>query len=463
MEDNYYQPENQQNSSNNYSSSPQSVSVLGGQNYPEQGSAQQGKAHEVKAVNSSMLAKAIAGIIILMLVAFIAYSLIKPAGSTASNPVIALLSTNKPISLHALANAIISTINNTKQINVSYIGSVQLAMKEPLIGNLTETMPMNAVYEKDGNISRESASISGVPILGNVSIVEIANKSVHYSCIDMPALNMLTGNSSSGFKCEKNASAQSSTGALNSSVSSFTNELNMTVKGVKELSYNNEQCYLMQSSGRASMPQNALQSSSMLTSIASPANFTYNITSCISMQYGIPLNLTATIIAGNSTSPMKVVLVLKTIGINTNVNANIASLPGPVVNTSSSTGFGVSPYGSTTPYTNSTGIAGNMTANSTGAAGNMVANQSGYEYSGMYNNSIVVLTYAQTSQIEDLPDANEVGQLQNFYTNNPAYECLNGDTLNVYTAQHEYPGYYIADNIMQPSSKCAYITLLFKQ
>jgi len=353
MEDNHYQPEKQQNSSNNYSSSPQSVSVLGGQNYPEQGGAQQGKANKVKAVNSSMFAKAIAGIIILMLVAFLAYSLIKPAGSTASNPVIALLSTNKPISLHALANAVMSTINNTKQINVSYIGSVQLAMKElmmrsptaMLIDNLTKTMPMNAVYEKDGNISRESVSISGVPILGNVSIVEIANKSVHYSCIDMSALNMLTGNSSSGFKC--NASAQSSTGVLNSSVSSFINELNMTVKGVKELSYNNEQCYLMQGSGRASMPQNALQSISVLTTITPPANFTYNITSCISMQYGIPLNLTATIIAVNSTSSMKVVLVLKTIGINTNVNANIASLPGPVVNASGLTGFltgiGISP------------------------------------------------------------------------------------------------------------------------
>jgi len=361
MEDNYYQPENQQNSSNKYSSSQQSVSALGGQNYPEQGDAQQGKAHKVKAVNSSLFVKAIAGIIILLLVAFLAYSLIKPAGSTASNPVIALLSTNKPVSLYAVANAIMSTLNNTKQINVSYTGSIQLAMKESLTGNLTETMPISAAYEKYGNILRESASISSVPILGNVNFVEISNKSVHYSCIDMSVLNMLTGNSSSGFKCEKNTSAQSSTGILNSSVSSFTNELNMTVKGVKELSYNNEQCYLMQGSGRASMSENALQSSSLLTSISSPANFTYNITSCISMQYGIPLNLTATIIAGNSTSPTKVVVVLKAIGINTNVNANIASLPGPIVNTSSLTGFGSSPYGSTTPYTNSTGEVGNMT------------------------------------------------------------------------------------------------------
>ena len=45
-----------------------------------------------------------------------------------------------------------------------------------------------------------------------------------------------------------------------------------------------------------------------------------------------------------------------------------------------------------------------------------------------------MLTYAQTSQIESLPDANNVGQLQNFCTNNPAYERLNADTLNVYTA-----------------------------
>jgi len=362
MEDNYYQPENHQNSSNNYSSSQQSVSAPGGQNYPEQGGAQQGKAHKVKAVNSSLFVKAIAGIIILLLVVFLAYSLIKPAGSTASNPVIALLSTNKPVSLYAMAKAIMSTLNNTKQINVSYTGSIQLAMKESLTGNLTETMPINAAYEKYGNISRESASISGVPLLGNVSIVEITNKSVHYSCIDMSVLNMLTRNSSSGFKCEKNASVQSSTGVLNLSVSNFTNELNMTVKGVKELSYNNEPCYLMQGSGRASMPQKALQSNSVLTSVSLLDNFTYNITSCISMQYGIPLNLTATIVAGNSTSPMmKVVLVLKTIGINTNINANIASLPGPVVNTSSLTGFGVRPYGSTTPYTNSTGGAGNMT------------------------------------------------------------------------------------------------------
>ncbi|MGC8652083.1 MAG: hypothetical protein ACP5UH_02425 [Candidatus Micrarchaeia archaeon] len=449
MESNYYEPDE---SSIGGGTNP-AYAPASGQQYGAPAPVHQG-VQGSKVKGAGRAAKAIVAVIIIALMAYAAYYLISPqhasSVSSSSNRVIAMLATHKPVSAFAVANAMSGLMNASQKLNVSYTGSVGISTRSALLGNFSESMPLSMSYQKYYNISRVTVSLSGVPVLGNISVVEILNKTVRYTCTKMPALGILSNSSSTGFQCEKNASS-SSPSAINLSVSNLTalsDKLNITVVGVKELSYNKQQCYLMEGHGKVNIPQSISSSASpiALTPVSGSAAFTYNITSCVSLQYGLPLNFSLEMAGGNTTSPVKVSLAFNEVSIGTNTNAQISALPGPIENAS---GIGLA-Y----PTTTIPGIPSTSNAS--------VANQSSYEYSGMYNGSIVLLTYTQQRAIEDLPDAALAGTLQNFYTNNPAYECLDGKSLNVWIAPSEYPGEYIVYNGAQ-GAQCAYATLLFAQ
>ncbi len=568
---------------------------------PSAGNANPQQAPQIKLSPSGIAFKAISAIIVLALVSYLAYYFIHSA-SASSNPVIAMLSTHKPVSLVSVANTMLNYVNKTKQLNVSYNGIVTLVISTTFTGNMTVSMPIKFSYQKYYNISRMSASLKDIPFAGNMSFVSITNKSVHYSCSNMSSMSLITGKS--GFVCTKNVSS-STASVVPTNISAIEKKLNLNVEGVKQASYNGQPCYIMTGKGVANIPSNLTTQSSLLPA-AAPTNFTYNITSCVSLQYGIPLNLSMSIGSTNKTSPMKVSIALNEVGLNTNTGASIGALPGPIENASSlltgglgSSGLGSSgaswtdtttimapslfcvftvgysctnqslvgnrfsamleqttgnnwpyavlcltsanytrpitsvnyttpsyelltscPQGSV-PYVLANGfksgvpvyvsfnasrfitngnisaqiyvLYGNSSSNITGNAyigfvtgsgpaytigstsqmptttissistsPQQISNQSSYQYSGIYNGSVVVLTYTQPRTIEALPDASYVGVLTNFYTNNPKYQCLNGEALNVWVAPSEYPGYYIVHNGGQ-GSQCAYVTLLFKQ
>ena len=87
---------------------------------------------------------------------------------------------------------------------------------------------------------------------------------------------------------------------------------------------------------------------------------------------------------------------------------------------------------------------------------------SGYSYSASWQGATVALRHVPNQTVESLPDATLVGQVGNFETNDATYSCLNGETINVFTAPAEFPGDYVVHNGLQ-GSQCAYGTWTFPQ
>ena len=279
--------------------------------------------------NNGMLIKAIAALIIIVIVAYLAYSFTKP---TYSNPVIALLSTNKPVSMVAVVNAMINTVNATNKLNVSYTGTVELHIDSSLTGSISTSAPIELSYEKYYNISRISFGISGVPLVGNMSTVIIKNGSTLYTCSKTSFSGLLTSNSN--YTCIRNLNttiSQIQTPGI-SNITNTTKELNITVHGVREISNNKITCYLMQGSGKLNIPLNNTNSSPFVGVLKSGgANVTYNLTSCISTQYGIPINVSGSIAEINSSIQFKILFSMNATYINNNTNPEIALLPGPIL------------------------------------------------------------------------------------------------------------------------------------
>jgi hypothetical protein len=114
-----------------------------------------------------------------------------------------------------------------------------------------------------------------------------------------------------------------------------------------------------------------------------------------------------------------------------------AYLPNPFVNTAN-TGV-ISPF--------------------TGAA-NLTCSPVNPSYTGTYSSQLYSLTKIADQNVPALPGAKTVGTLTGFQTADPAYTCLNGGDLNVYTAS-AYPNEYLASNYGQ-SGQCAQLTLTFQ-
>lgn len=83
-----------------------------------------------------------------------------------------------------------------------------------------------------------------------------------------------------------------------------------------------------------------------------------------------------------------------------------------------------------------------------------------YNYSGVWNGSATPLTHVPNVTVEGLPDETFVGTIGNFQTNDPSYSCLNGETINVFTAPSEFPSEYVVHNGLQ-GSQCTYGTWTF--
>jgi hypothetical protein len=85
-----------------------------------------------------------------------------------------------------------------------------------------------------------------------------------------------------------------------------------------------------------------------------------------------------------------------------------------------------------------------------------------YTYTGVWSGSSTGLTHVNNVTVEGLPDATLVGTIGNFQTKDPAFSCLNGESINVWTAPNEFPGQYVVHNGDQ-GSQCTYGTWTFPQ
>jgi hypothetical protein len=88
------------------------------------------------------------------------------------------------------------------------------------------------------------------------------------------------------------------------------------------------------------------------------------------------------------------------------------------------------------------------------------ASAASYTYSGSWGGNVTTLTHVTNVTVEGLPDARLAGTITNFQTTDPAYSCLNGSSLNVWTAQNEFPNEFVVHNGDQ-GSQCAYGTWTF--
>ncbi len=318
------------------------------------------KAQKTNSGSSAAIAKiAVAAVILIVAIYLIYVHATSQSGST--NRVIAMLSTNKPVSMFAIANAMAGTVNSISKLNVTYTGSATITMYTALTGNMSMSLPISVKYEKYYNISRTSASVSGIPLVGGMDIIAIKNNSKMYTCTNQSIGGIIgMGSNQSGFKCYVVSNKTANSAKVN--LTALSKVFNVSVRGIKEAYYNKTPCYMMAGNGKASINPNAiasLENTPMQYGVgsSSPVNFTYNITSCVSMQYGIPLNMSANIKIGNESSPMDISLLIKATGINSDTNAQIGNLPGPVTNASSLSSLGNFSTSGSTSYPSTQAIA----------------------------------------------------------------------------------------------------------
>ncbi len=88
-------------------------------------------------------------------------------------------------------------------------------------------------------------------------------------------------------------------------------------------------------------------------------------------------------------------------------------------------------------------------------------------FSGIWQGHRIRIWNVRNVTVEKLPDARKVGVLRDFiarepHTARPPFYLLNGETINVWVAPHEFPGKYVVHNGMQGTQK-TYGTWVFRK
>ncbi|MGC8688264.1 MAG: hypothetical protein ACP5RQ_02595, partial [Candidatus Micrarchaeia archaeon] len=298
-------------------------------NYKSSSKTKVQQSRQNKNTPSSILIKVVAVVIMFAIIVYAVYYFFNYGGfpsSNSNNSVTSILATHKPAKIINLANVIINYTNNTKQLNVSYNGSITLISTSTLTGSMSINIPMKIEYEKYYNLSRTMLNLNNVPLLENLSFVEISNKSEQYSCANSSSSFALTG--SNGFKCQNITS--------NKTLSELPININLKevnfdiIESFNKTSYKGQPCYVINGNGIINIPAN-LTSKYTLAKNSTLQRLNYSINGCMSTQFGLPLNLSMAL----STNTMKILITLAETNFNANTNPTIAKLPGPIENVSS--------------------------------------------------------------------------------------------------------------------------------
>lgn len=213
---------------------------------------------------------------------------------------------------------------SANKFEVSYSGNATVS-----IYGLKITLPLNISVARYYNDSRASVMARGVPLLGNVSFVQIKNGSRYYSCSG--GLN----SSRPGYRCEAEPESNTVFQAFNLSTGSpmYGALGNVTVHygTVNQSSYQGTQCTNMDGylSYDNSTELNSLNISSKIGQHVNSANMTF--LSCVSADR-IPLTMYAYVIASNRSTSMSAALQLGVTSFRKSSSPAIAVLPGPLVN-----------------------------------------------------------------------------------------------------------------------------------
>ncbi len=286
---------------------------------------------------------AIYAIAIVVIVVIIAAAVLMLPKSQQSNPLYNLISSNKNMPIKTFAQSVDSKFTNTSQLNISYSG---LAEINAVSGgtNLTMKMPMKIDLMKYNSNVRADVNVSKIPFLGNLTLVVILNNGEMYSCAKSSLLSSFGLNSSStnsSYQCQPPVSTS---GLINTTT---LNKLNGSIHftSVKQSSYNGYSCVL--TSGYMDINASTLSSTSTVSTVSSiiptGANVNASFSMCLSDTYYVPLTMSIKeVLNSNSTSTGllgisgTVNLQLNETSLSTSVSPSITTLPGPVVNTSTS-------------------------------------------------------------------------------------------------------------------------------
>ncbi len=304
------------NSSNTTGFNQQPGSMPYSQPTPQPQPSQQAPQQQApKPKNSKSLIIGIAVIIVIIVAAVAALS--HGAGS-ASSPLVALLTKNHNASIADYSNILMQKLSTVSQLSVNYSGDAEVSGS-----GMSMHVPIQAGYSKYNNDSRLYLSVSNVTMLGNITMVYVNNNTNKFTCIKS-SLAAAFNSSASGFRCAKTTSLFSNVSGVSSfeSFAAFKNNTQIKFSYVGQRSYNGNSCALFQGAG-------TLPTSSALGASGSA---TYKISSCFSMEYYIPLNMSIEVNASSSSGAISELITFEETSLSASSSPSITQLPGPVVN-----------------------------------------------------------------------------------------------------------------------------------
>lgn len=304
------------------------------------------------------------------------------------------------------------------QFNVSYSGNASIQVRGGKFGNLEFQAPLRIVYEKYGGDSRLYFGAMGIPFIGNISSYEIslANGTV-YSCSSPEGFsaNVIPVQ---GFTCT--ASQSGGLGQYLSLLKSLQSNpgKNSTVKVLGNAQYDGLGCALTRVSGEDT-----------------ETNYTvsYNATTCLSDQYYVPLNLTASA-RTSGPSGYNLSISLEEVSIALPVTpAEVIALPGPVNATQNLTSVSTTTVSSSTT-TLSHGVSApfvNGTTTCTPPYGNQNTNCLGFTMNQNRNVTISIETTDYNAY--HISVGCEIDQYNDEFVNSrfPVYYAINSSMVNL--------------------------------
>jgi hypothetical protein len=292
----------------------------------------------------------IVAVIVVVIIALGAYFVLGRGGSNQLMAQLSAKNNQTPVGIVRIASAQLVSAN---QFNVSYTGQVSVKTSGGSLGGLSVAIPFRLTFERYGNNAKVAINASGIPEFGSLNEVVVSlENGTSYQCgtstemSDEGYANKV--NASSGLECAETGQAQNVQqemmdflAQLNESAGLINANSVVTVVGAEQ--YKGQGCVLVRVT--ASSNQSGY------------SNGKYNIATCLSDQYNVPLNLTIQAAIETSTTSSagseNITVGMNESSLGTMVSASsIAALPGPIVSLSSG-GTGITSTGAAQTQGNS--------------------------------------------------------------------------------------------------------------
>ncbi|MEM0159906.1 MAG: hypothetical protein QW393_04080 [Candidatus Micrarchaeaceae archaeon] len=243
--------------------------------------------------------------------------------------------------MKTFVQAINAKYNSTKQLNISYSGLATINAKSSGI-NISMKMPLSIDLMKYNSNARVNVNVSGIPLLGNLTIDIILDNGEMYSCTksSLSSLGLNVSPTNSSYQCQPPVPTS---GLLNSTTLDALSSSSIHFTSVKQSSYKGNSCLL--TTGYMNINTANITSTSSLSTLSSVVPTSTNVNAtfsmCLSDTYYVPLTMSLKEVS-NSTSASGILsgvsgtvnLQLNETHLSTSVSPSITTLPGPIVKTS---------------------------------------------------------------------------------------------------------------------------------